>query len=125
MPVWRPLPNITGEATGLIACMVDPGLRREIQSAVLSDFGAMTQEELRVGEEIARCPSCSLYITVIYDPVSPCCYNGGLLDQDNTLTGGVAKSFVEVYRNMLCIRLEIWDWSLGLRNLTCLRGSKR
>lgn len=28
------------------------------------------QEELRMGEEIARCPSCSLYIQVIYDPVS-------------------------------------------------------
>lgn len=28
------------------------------------------QEELRAGEEIARCPSCSLYITVVYDPVS-------------------------------------------------------
>lgn len=28
------------------------------------------QEELRAGEEIARCPSCSLYITVIYEPVS-------------------------------------------------------
>lgn len=28
-----------------------------------------TQEELKSGEEIARCPSCSLYITVIYDPV--------------------------------------------------------
>lgn len=28
------------------------------------------QEELRAGEEIARCPSCSLYITVVYNPVS-------------------------------------------------------
>lgn len=26
------------------------------------------QEELAAGEEIARCPSCSLYITVIYNP---------------------------------------------------------
>lgn len=24
-------------------------------------------EELETGEEIARCPSCSLFITVIYD----------------------------------------------------------
>eukprot|EP00897_Mesotaenium_endlicherianum_P004032 jgi/Mesen1/3657/ME000200S02734 len=29
----------------------------------------MTDEELRMGEEIARCPSCSLYITVVYNPV--------------------------------------------------------
>ena len=28
-----------------------------------------SQEELAAGEEIARCPSCSLYITVVYDPV--------------------------------------------------------
>lgn len=26
------------------------------------------QEELAAGEDIARCPSCSLYITVIYNP---------------------------------------------------------
>ena len=29
-----------------------------------------TQDDLRAGEEIARCPSCSLFITVIYNPVS-------------------------------------------------------
>jgi hypothetical protein len=27
------------------------------------------QEDLKIGEEIARCPSCSLYITVIYNLV--------------------------------------------------------
>ncbi|KAG2441692.1 hypothetical protein HXX76_003308 [Chlamydomonas incerta] len=32
------------------------------------DLFQITLEELRAGEEIARCPSCSLYITVIYDP---------------------------------------------------------
>ncbi|KAK4377273.1 hypothetical protein RND71_003569 [Anisodus tanguticus] len=26
-----------------------------------------TKEDLKLGEEIARCPSCSLYITVIYN----------------------------------------------------------
>jgi hypothetical protein len=31
------------------------------------------QEELKEGEEIARCPSCSLYITVIYNPVGAQC----------------------------------------------------
>ncbi|KAF8061359.1 gghA [Scenedesmus sp. PABB004] len=31
------------------------------------DLFLITLEELRAGEEIARCPSCSLYITVIYD----------------------------------------------------------
>jgi hypothetical protein len=31
--------------------------------------GAHVQEELRQGEEVARCPSCSLYITVVYNPV--------------------------------------------------------
>ena len=35
----------------------------------------LSQEELQSGEEIARCPSCSLFITVIYNVVSPtlCC----------------------------------------------------
>jgi diphthamide biosynthesis protein 3 len=27
----------------------------------------ITKEDLKLGEEIARCPSCSLYITVIYN----------------------------------------------------------
>lgn len=32
------------------------------------DLFQITKEELAEGEEIARCPSCSLYITVVYDP---------------------------------------------------------
>lgn len=31
------------------------------------DLFAISLEDLKAGEEIARCPSCSLYITVIYD----------------------------------------------------------
>ncbi|XP_050231062.1 diphthamide biosynthesis protein 3-like [Mercurialis annua] len=31
------------------------------------DLFQITKEDLRLGEEIARCPSCSLYITVIYN----------------------------------------------------------
>ncbi|GLT97004.1 hypothetical protein SLE2022_145920 [Rubroshorea leprosula] len=31
------------------------------------DLFQITKEELKLGEEIARCPSCSLYITVIYN----------------------------------------------------------
>ncbi|RZC77365.1 hypothetical protein C5167_001567 [Papaver somniferum] len=31
------------------------------------DLFQITKEELQIGEEIARCPSCSLYITVIYN----------------------------------------------------------
>jgi diphthamide biosynthesis protein 3 len=30
------------------------------------------QEELKAGEEVATCPSCSLIVKVIYDPVSSC-----------------------------------------------------
>ncbi|KAL0054987.1 hypothetical protein WJX82_005471 [Trebouxia sp. C0006] len=33
------------------------------------DLFQITKEELAEGEEIARCPSCSLYITVVYDPM--------------------------------------------------------
>ncbi|XP_008781763.1 diphthamide biosynthesis protein 3-like [Phoenix dactylifera] len=32
------------------------------------DLFQITREDLRAGEEIARCPSCSLFITVIYNP---------------------------------------------------------
>ncbi|KAJ1553486.1 Diphthamide biosynthesis protein 3, partial [Nowakowskiella sp. JEL0078] len=32
----------------------------------------LTQEELRDGEDIARCPSCSLLLRVIYDPEDFC-----------------------------------------------------
>ncbi|KAK2978375.1 hypothetical protein RJ640_016477 [Escallonia rubra] len=31
------------------------------------DLFQITKDELKLGEEIARCPSCSLYITVIYN----------------------------------------------------------
>lgn len=37
--------------------------------AALNVVDAVFQDELRLGEEIARCPSCSLFITVIYDLV--------------------------------------------------------
>jgi diphthamide biosynthesis protein 3 len=36
-------------------------------SKILTHIGN-AQEELAAGEETARCPSCSLYITVIYNP---------------------------------------------------------
>ncbi|XP_078161630.1 CSL zinc finger domain-containing protein [Carex rostrata] len=32
------------------------------------DLFQISLEDLRLGEEIARCPSCSLFITVIYNP---------------------------------------------------------
>lgn len=35
----------------------------------ICDPNDLMQEELAAGEEIAHCPSCSLYITVVYDPV--------------------------------------------------------
>lgn len=32
------------------------------------DLFQITMDDLRAGEEIARCPSCSLFITVVYNP---------------------------------------------------------
>ena len=32
------------------------------------DLFQITVDELAAGEELARCPSCSLYVKVIYDP---------------------------------------------------------
>ncbi|KAF5831495.1 Diphthamide biosynthesis protein [Dunaliella salina] len=37
-------------------------------SCPCGDLFEISLEDLRAGEEIARCPSCSLYITVIYNP---------------------------------------------------------
>ncbi|GFP99116.1 dph3 homolog [Phtheirospermum japonicum] len=31
------------------------------------DLFQITKEDLRIGEEVATCPSCSLYITFIYN----------------------------------------------------------
>lgn len=31
------------------------------------DLFQITRADLRMGEDIARCPSCSLYITVVYN----------------------------------------------------------
>ncbi|CAI5503824.1 unnamed protein product [Closterium sp. Naga37s-1] len=36
-------------------------------SCPCGDLFQITLEELKNGEEIARCPSCSLFITVIYN----------------------------------------------------------
>eukprot|EP00884_Botryococcus_braunii_P001996 jgi/Botrbrau1/11798/Bobra.0224s0005.1 len=37
-------------------------------SCPCGDLFQISKEDLAAGEEIARCPSCSLYITVIYNP---------------------------------------------------------
>lgn len=47
-----------------------PLLLRAAEKAALNSLCLPMQEELKSGEDIARCPSCSLYITVVYDPVS-------------------------------------------------------
>ncbi|PNF34833.1 hypothetical protein B7P43_G03761, partial [Cryptotermes secundus] len=36
------------------------------------DGDSVGQEELKAGEEVATCPSCSLIVKVIYDLVSSC-----------------------------------------------------
>ena len=56
--------------SGVWNCPVLPGVQTlsELHSAAALPSSAV-QEELAEGEEIARCPSCSLYITVVYDPV--------------------------------------------------------
>ncbi|PNH01944.1 Diphthamide biosynthesis protein 3 [Tetrabaena socialis] len=46
----------------------DEKLQAYTYTCPCGDLFQITLEELRSGEEIARCPSCSLYITVVYDP---------------------------------------------------------
>jgi len=45
----------------------DDDLRAFTYSCPCGDLFSITLEELANGEDIARCPSCSLYLTVIYD----------------------------------------------------------
>eukprot|EP00179_Madagascaria_erythrocladioides_P003300 CAMPEP_0198313880 /NCGR_PEP_ID=MMETSP1450-20131203/4752_1 /TAXON_ID=753684 ORGANISM="Madagascaria erythrocladiodes, Strain CCMP3234" /NCGR_SAMPLE_ID=MMETSP1450 /ASSEMBLY_ACC=CAM_ASM_001115 /LENGTH=78 /DNA_ID=CAMNT_0044016903 /DNA_START=81 /DNA_END=317 /DNA_ORIENTATION=+ len=46
----------------------DDELNAFTYSCPCGDVFQITKEELRDGEEIGRCPSCSLIIRVIYDP---------------------------------------------------------
>ncbi|KAH7517909.1 hypothetical protein FEM48_Zijuj09G0114000 [Ziziphus jujuba var. spinosa] len=50
------------------------------------DLFQITKDDLKLGEEIARCPSCSLYITVIYnmEDFSVTCNGGGKVADDNS-----------------------------------------
>jgi diphthamide biosynthesis protein 3 len=43
-------------------------LKAYTYSCPCGDIFRITLDELHDGEEIARCPSCSLILTVIYDP---------------------------------------------------------
>ncbi len=49
-----------------------PHLRRMsfllVEACPVTNSPLLPQDELRNGEEIARCPSCSLLLRVIYDP---------------------------------------------------------
>lgn len=38
------------------------------QSGSAVSYGLTLKEELKAGEEVATCPSCSLIVKVIYDP---------------------------------------------------------
>ncbi|KAF6256148.1 hypothetical protein COO60DRAFT_1272092 [Scenedesmus sp. NREL 46B-D3] len=51
----------------------DEQLQAYTYSCPCGDLFQITLDQLKAGEEIARCPSCSLYITVIYDQVGRQC----------------------------------------------------
>lgn len=46
----------------------DEALKAYTYACPCGDIFRITLEELHDGEEIARCPSCSLILTVVYDP---------------------------------------------------------
>ena len=46
------------------------------------------QSQLQGGEDIARCPSCSLIIRVIYDPVSQQSHDVVLTSKDDFVDDG-------------------------------------
>ena len=46
----------------------DEELRMFTYPCPCGDLFQISLEDLKNGEEIAKCPGCTLYITVIYDP---------------------------------------------------------
>ena len=92
MSLWRPVPDYYGKGTFIVGRRC-AGARRATLTAPLPEYHTQKkagpvlvqaqqflevsfifwllclQEELAAGEEIAHCPSCSLYITVIYNLV--------------------------------------------------------
>lgn len=46
----------------------DAQLRAWTYQCPCGDLFSITPEELEQGETIARCPSCSLFVEVVYDP---------------------------------------------------------
>lgn len=46
----------------------DEGLQAFTYQCPCGDLFQISVEELAAGEDIAKCPSCSLYIAVVYDP---------------------------------------------------------
>jgi len=85
------------------------------------------QDDLRAGEEIARCPSCSLFITVIYDPVR------GREGGPDAALGPESLAFGAVATKLVCWppreALPIADacsscntWELAALAAACVRG---
>ena len=50
--------------SNIVCCECDLSLHN------LNTCSVLVQKELAAGEDIARCPSCSLYVQVIYDQVA-------------------------------------------------------
>jgi diphthamide biosynthesis protein 3 len=46
----------------------DAQLRAWTYQCPCGDLFSITPEELAAGETVARCPSCSLFVEVVYDP---------------------------------------------------------
>lgn len=46
----------------------DAQLRAWTYQCPCGDLFSITPEELSAGETVARCPSCSLFVEVVYDP---------------------------------------------------------
>lgn len=65
--MWRQISNYKGTSSEKCVEVLDHVLLYEYLIIL-----TLLQEELKAGEEVATCPSCSLIVKVIYDPVSSC-----------------------------------------------------
>ncbi|KFM25306.1 Diphthamide biosynthesis protein 3 [Auxenochlorella protothecoides] len=62
------LPDIHGRSVEIEDMDWNEELQAFTYECPCGDLFQISMEELEAGEEIAHCPSCSLYVRVIYDP---------------------------------------------------------
>lgn len=73
-------------------CFYDETLQIYHHPCPCGDRFEISIADMRDGEDIARCPSCSLMIRIIFDPVRPCLPESHLTLADAFAVGSSART---------------------------------